>query len=98
MSTSIASRIHTYRAIMSDQLLSAVGCFVLRRCFSLVTERGYGQAMKATGGALGQARDPLAYAGAALILLTLAANEQPALIGAVSQTHSGIDAGTVWHP
>ncbi|MGA2653049.1 MAG: hypothetical protein ABSF28_21215 [Terracidiphilus sp.] len=54
--------------------------------------------MKATGGALGQARDPLAYAGAALILLALAANEQPALIGAASQNHSGIDAGTVWHP
>jgi len=83
---------------MSDLLLSAVGCFVLRRCFSLVAERGDGLTMKATGCTLGQARDSLAYAGAALILLALSANEQPALIGAASQTHSGIDAGTVWHP
>ena len=83
---------------MSDLLLSAVGCFVLRRCFSLVAERRDGLTMKATGCTLGQARDPLAYAGAALILLALSANEQPALIGAASQTHSGIDAGTVWHP
>ena len=98
MNTSIASRIHTYRAIMSDLLLSAVGRFVLRRCFSLVAERRDGLTMKATGCTLGQARDPLAYAGAALILLALSANEQPALIGAASQTHSGIDAGTVWHP
>ena len=98
MNTSIASRIHTYRAIMSDLLLSAVGCFVLRRCFSLVAERRDGLTMKATGCTLGQARDSLAYAGAALILLALSANEQPALIGAASQTHSGIDAGTVWHP
>jgi len=54
--------------------------------------------MKANGCGLHQARDPLAYAGAALILLALSANEQPALIGAASQTHSRIDAGTVWHP
>ncbi len=54
--------------------------------------------MKATGCALGQARDPLAYAGAALILLALSANEQPALIGAASQIHSGIEAGAVWQP
>ncbi|MGD0446373.1 MAG: hypothetical protein ABSA39_20755 [Edaphobacter sp.] len=54
--------------------------------------------MNATGCSLGQARDPLAYAGAALILLALSANEQPALIGAASQTHSGIEAGAVWQP
>ena len=83
---------------MSDLLLSAVGCFVLRQCFSLVAEKGDGLVIKATGGALGQARDPLAYAGAALILLALSADQQPTLIGASSQTHSGIDAGTVWHP
>ncbi len=98
MNTSIVRRIHTYRAIISDILLSAVGCFVLRRCFSVVAERGDGLAMKANGCGLDQARDPLAYAGAALILLALSANEQPALIGAASQTHSRIDAGTVWHP
>jgi len=44
--------------------------------------------MKATGCALGQTRDPLAYVGAALILLVLAANEQPELIRAASETHS----------
>jgi hypothetical protein len=76
MITSIASRIHSYRAIMSDLLLSTVGCFVLRRCFSLVAERGDGLAMKATGCALGQARDPLAYVGAGLILLALSANSR----------------------
>jgi hypothetical protein len=99
MNTSIPNRIHTYRAIMSDLILSAVGCFVLRRCFSFVAERGDDLAMNATGCSLGQARDPLAYAGAALILLALSANEQPALIGAASsQTHSGIEAGAVWKP
>jgi hypothetical protein len=88
MKTSIAGRIRIYKAILWDLFLSAVGCFVLRRCFSLVAERGDGLAMKATGCALGQTRDPLAYVGAALILLVLAANEQPELIRAASETHS----------
>lgn len=42
----------------------------------------------ATATGIGQARDPLAYVGDALILLALAANEQPELIRAASETHS----------
>ncbi len=88
MKTSIASRILRYRAIMWDLLLSAVGCFVLRRCFQLVAEEGDCLEAKATEFSFGQARDPLAYAGTALILLALAANEQPGLIRSASETHS----------
>jgi hypothetical protein len=42
----------------------------------------------ATAGGICQARDPLAYVGAALILLALAANEQPGLIRGASETLS----------
>ena len=56
---------------MSDLFLSAVGCFVLRRCFRLVAEGGDGPKTKPAACAFGQARDPLTYAGAALILLAL---------------------------
>jgi hypothetical protein len=88
MKTSIASRIRTYGATMRDLFLSAVGCFVLNRCLRLVAEGGDGPETKATAYAIGQARDPFAYVGAALILLALAANEQPGLIRANSETHS----------
>ena len=98
MKASIASRIRTYRAIIWDLFLSAVGCFVLRRCFRLVAEGGNGPETKATICPVGQARDPLAYVGAALILLALAGNEQPGLIHAASGTHSRNDTGTVWNP
>ena len=85
MKASIASRIRTYRAIIWDLFLSVVGCFVLRRCFRLVAEGGNGSETKATICAFGQARDPLAYVGAPLILLAFAANEQPGLIRAASE-------------
>ena len=88
MKTSIASRIHTYFAILWDLFLSAVGCFVLRRCFRLVAEGRDGLETGATAVGIGQARDPLAYVGAALILLALAANEQPEMIRAASETLS----------
>jgi hypothetical protein len=73
---------------MWDLFLSAIGCLVLRRCFRLVAEGGDGPETKATACAIGQARDPLAYVGAALILLALAANEQPGLIRTASEPHS----------
>ena len=88
MKTSIASRIHRHFAIVWDLFLSAVGCFVLRRCFRLVAVGRDGQETGATAVGIGQARDPLAYVGAALILLALAANEQPGMIRAASETLS----------
>jgi hypothetical protein len=88
MNTSIASRIRARKAIAGDLFLSAVGCFVLRRCFRLVAGGGDGSEAKAAKVFIGQARDPLAYVGAALILLAVAANEQPGLIRAASETHS----------
>ena len=88
MKTSIASRIRTYFAILWDLFLSAVECFVLRRCFRLVAEERDGQETGATAVGRGQARDPLAYVGAALILLAIAANEQPEMIRAASETLS----------
>jgi len=87
MKTSMAIRIRTYRAIIWDLFLSAIGCFVLRHCFRLIAEGKDGPETPETIVAIGQARDPLAYVGAALILLALAANEQPALICAASETH-----------
>jgi hypothetical protein len=81
---------------MCDLFLSAVGCFVLRRCFRLVAGAGDGSETKATELSIGQARDPLAYVGAALILLAIAANEQPGLIPAASEAHSRNDAGVIW--
>jgi hypothetical protein len=88
MNTSFVSRICTYRAIAWDLFLSAVGCFVLRYCFRLVAEGGDGPGTNGITWAVGQARDPLAYAGAALILLALATNEQPGLIRVSPHTHS----------
>jgi hypothetical protein len=88
MKTSIASRIRTYFAILWDLFLSAIGCFVLRRCFRMVAEGRDSPQTGATAGGICQARDPLAYVGAALILLALAANEQPGLIRGASETLS----------
>jgi hypothetical protein len=88
MNTSFVSRICTYRAIAWDLFLSAVGCFVLRYCFRLVAEGGDGPGTNGITWAVGQARDPLAHAGAALILLALATNEQPGLIRVSPHTHS----------
>ena len=88
MKTSIASRIHRHFAIVWDLFLSAVGCFVLRRCYRLVAMGRDGQETGATAVGIGQARDPLAYVGAALILLAIAANEQPEMIRAASETLS----------
>jgi hypothetical protein len=73
---------------MWDLFLSAVACFVLRRCFRMVAEGSDGPETRATPVGIGQARDPLAYVGAALILLALAANEQPGLIRGASETLS----------
>jgi len=75
MKTSISSRIRIYKAILWNLFLSAVGCFVLRSCFCLVAEGRDGPETGATVAGIGQARDPLAYVGAALILLARAANE-----------------------
>ena len=88
MKTSIASRIHTFGAITWDLFLSAVGCFVLRRCFRLVAEAGEDPERKGPFVAVGYARDPLAYVGAALILMALVANEEPGLIPSASELHS----------
>jgi hypothetical protein len=88
METLIAGRIRAYIAIFWDLSLSIVGCFVLRRCFRLVGEGGDGSGTTANACSIGQARGPLAYAGAALIMLALASNEQPKLIRAPSRTHS----------
>ena len=88
MKPSIANRIRGYRAIIWDLFLSVIGCFVLRRCFRLVAEGADGSEVKATTCAIGQARNPLAYVGAALTLLALAANERPEVIRAASETHS----------
>ena len=82
---------------MWDLFLSAVGCFVLRRCFQLVAERGNNSETKASEFSIGQARDPLAYVGAALILLAIAANEQPGLVPAATEAHSRNDAGAIWN-
>ena len=79
---------------MWDLFLSAVGCFVLRGCFRVVADERGGTDARANPGAIGQARDPLAYVGAALILLALAANEQPRRMSAASESHSWNDAGT----
>ncbi len=99
MNTSFVSRICTYRAIAWDLFLSAVGCFVLRYCFRLVAEGGDGPRTNGITWAVGQARDPLAYAGAALILLALATNEQPGLSRVSPHTHSlnGADAVSKLH-
>ena len=73
---------------MWDLFLSAVGCFVLRYCFQLVADRGEGAETNTIAHAIGQARDPLVYVGAAFILLALATKEQPGLIRASSRTRS----------
>jgi hypothetical protein len=80
--TSMVSLIRTYKAVAWDMFLSAFGCFILRRCFRLVAEGRGGPETGATVVAIGHARDPVAYMGAALILLALAANEPPALMHA----------------
>ena len=54
----------------------------------MVAEGRDGTETGATVVGIGQARDPLAYVGAALILLALAANEQPEMIRAASETLS----------
>jgi len=61
---------------MWDMFLSAVGCFVWRRCFRMVAEGIDGPETRAISVGIGQARDPLAYVGAALVLLALAANSR----------------------
>jgi len=88
MNASFTNRIRTFRAIVGDLFLSAVGCFVLKYCFRLVAEGRDGAGTNGMTCANGQAHDPLAYVGAALILVALAANEQPRLIRAVSETRS----------
>ena len=82
---------------MWDLFLSAVGCFVLRRCFQLVAERGNNSETKASEFSIGQPRDPLAYVGAALILLAIAANEQPGRVPATTEANSRNDAGAIWN-
>lgn len=88
MNTSFVSRICTYRAIAWDLFLSAVGCFVLRYCFRLVGDGAVGPGTNGMTCAIGQARDPLAYVGAALILLALATKQQAGLIRVSPPAHS----------
>ncbi len=88
MNTSIACGIRAYRAIVWDLFLSAVGCFVLRYCFRFVAEGGDGPGTNGMTCAIGQARDPLAYVGAALILLALATKQQAGLIRVSPHAHS----------
>lgn len=87
MKTSIASCIRTYTAIFLNLCLSAFGCFVLMRCFRLVAEGIYGHETVKTVVATGQARDPIAYVGAALILMALAASDQLGMMHATPETH-----------
>jgi len=94
MKTSIAIRIRSFRAILWDLFLSAVGCFVLRRCFQLVSEAGDGPETKKTSCSVGQACDPLAYVGVALIIVALATDKQPRQIHKTAETHSGSIQGT----
>ena len=82
---------------MWDMLLSAAGCFVLRGCFRLVAEGGDSRETKAIACSIGQARDRLAHVGAALILLAIAANEQPGRVPATTEAHSRNDAGAIWN-
>jgi hypothetical protein len=75
MMTSVVSHIRKYRAAVWDILLSTIGCFVLRRCFRIVAAGHNEPDTNTTICAVGQARDPLAYVGAALIILALAVKE-----------------------
>jgi len=88
MKTSIASRIRPYAEMLWDLFLSAFGCFVLRRCFRLIAEGSDLQETVTNVVALGHARDPIAYMRAALILMALAANDQPGLMRAAPETLS----------
>ena len=85
--TSVVSHLRSYVAVVWDVFLSAIGYFILRRCFHLVAAGRDGLETNAFDGAYEQPQDPLAYLGAALILLALAANEQPGPIRGASETH-----------
>ena len=87
MKISILNRIRAYKEIMWDMLLSAAGCFVLRGCFRLIADGGDSQETRPIVSSIDQARDPLAYVAAALILLAPATNEQSGLIRASSENH-----------
>jgi hypothetical protein len=87
MKTSIAGRIRAYGAIMLELFLSAIGCFVLRRCFRFVAAGIDAPETKAVDGLVVQGRDPLVYVGGALILLALSANEQAGVSRAPSEAH-----------
>ena len=76
--TSLFSHIRAYRAAVWDMFLSAIGCFVLRRCFRLIAAERDGMTTKASAVAYEEVHDPLVYVGAALILLAVAANEPSA--------------------
>jgi hypothetical protein len=92
MKTPIASRIRICRAIAWDLFLSTVGCFVLRRCLRLVAEGGDGSGTKPIACAIGPVHDPLAYLGAALIILVSTAHKPLRLVRAASGTDSLNDA------
>jgi hypothetical protein len=85
MKTSIPGRVRTYKAIMWDLSLSAVGCFVSRNYFRLVAEGG--TQTKVPIVAMGQSRDPLTYVGAALIPLALLQPNSGFDSRAVTETH-----------
>jgi hypothetical protein len=77
MTNSIANRTRTYTSGICDLFFSAVGCFVLRRCFSLVTEERVWPEPKVSVRTKEEACYPAAGMGAALILLASAASDEP---------------------
>ena len=79
--TSMVRPMRACREAALDMFLSATGCFILSHCFRLLAAEREG--MEATiPGIVGQAGNPLMYVGAALILLAVAPNESPVLLGA----------------
>jgi hypothetical protein len=80
MLNSTANRTRTYRSGICDLFLSAVGCFVLRRCFRLVAEGREWPEPKVSVRTKEEACYPAAGMGAALILLASAASDEPVAV------------------
>lgn len=77
--TSLVRRTRKLGAVMLDLFLSAVGCFVLMRCFRLVAiERENSRTVKSRR-FVGTERNPSAGIGSAFFLLAYAMSEVPAV-------------------
>jgi hypothetical protein len=77
--TSLVRRIRKLGAVMLDLFLSAVGCFVLMRCFHLVAAERESSRVVESIRATGVDEKPRAGIGAALFLLAYAMSEAPAV-------------------